>query len=150
MGAHRLHVGVECSGTTGAWSRAVFFLISIEDRRKRRLALTALHEIRSIVHVIDMHQLTKDPSTDVTAAAPPTPSSPTRDLSPERMLRYLDYCSEMLSLSSKVAALYAQSYPDPVVTETVSDIERTATGLSQKIWQKINIIHRNVDMRRGR
>lgn len=129
---------------------SLFFLVSLEDRRKRRLALTALHELRSIVHVIDMHQLTKDPSTDVSNATPPTPSSPTRDLSPEQMLRYLDYCSEMLSLSSKVAALYAQSYPDPVVTETVSDIERTATGLSQKIWQKINIIHRNIDMRRGR
>ena len=25
-----MHVGVECSGTTGAWSRAVFFLISIK------------------------------------------------------------------------------------------------------------------------
>lgn len=129
---------------------SLFFLVSLEDRRKRRLALTALHELRSIVHVIDMHQLTKDPSTDVSSAAPPTPSSPERDLSPEQMLRYLDYCSEMLSLSSKVAALYAQSYPDPVVTETVSDIERTATGLSQKIWQKINIIHRNVDLRRSR
>ncbi|MET0652093.1 MAG: hypothetical protein ABWY63_06215, partial [Hyphomicrobiaceae bacterium] len=39
----------------------LFFLITIEDRLKRRRALTALHELRSIVHVIDMHQLTKDP-----------------------------------------------------------------------------------------
>ena len=128
---------------------SLFFLVSLEDRRKRKLALQALHELRSIVHVIDMHQLTKDPSTEVGVSAP-TPSSPQRVLSPEQMLRYLDYCSEMLSLASKVAALYAQSYPDPVVTESVSDIERTATGLSQKIWQKINIIHRNIDARRGR
>ena len=40
------------------------------------------------------------------------------------MTRYLDYCSEMLSLTSKVAALYAQAFPDPVVTDAVSDIER--------------------------
>ncbi len=128
---------------------SLFFLVSLEDRRKRKRSLQALHELRSIVHVIDMHQLTKDPSTEI-GVTPPTASSPDRVLTPEHMLRYLDYCSEMLSLASKVAALYAQSYPDPVVTESVSDIERTATGLSQKIWQKINIIQRNVDARRGR
>lgn len=97
------------------------------------------------MHIIDMHQLAKDPT--AFAISTPTPSSPDRSLRPEETLRYLDYCSEMLSLASKVAALYAQSYPDPVITEVVSDIERTATGLSQKIWQKINITHRNLDAR---
>ncbi|MDO9383957.1 MAG: hypothetical protein Q7T86_13960 [Hyphomicrobiaceae bacterium] len=128
---------------------SLFFLVSLEDRRKRKLSLQALHELQSIVHVIDMHQLTKDPSTEI-GEAPPTESSPVRVLTPDQMLRYLDYCSEMLSLASKVAALYAQSYPDPVVTQSVSNIERTATGLSQKIWQKINIIYRNIDALRGR
>ena len=56
------------------------------------------------------------------------------------MARYLDYCSEMLSLTSKVAVLFAQGFPDPIVTEAVSDIERIAAGLSQKIWQKIMIL----------
>jgi hypothetical protein len=37
---------------------ALFFLVSIEVRLKRRRALAALHELRSIIHVIDMHQLT--------------------------------------------------------------------------------------------
>ena len=40
---------------------AIFFLLSIEVRVKRRRALNALHELRSMAHVIDMHQLTKDP-----------------------------------------------------------------------------------------
>jgi hypothetical protein len=126
---------------------SLFFFNGLEDRNKRKLALKALHELRSIVHIIDMHKLAKDPS--AFAVSTPTPSSPDRPLSPEETLRYLDYCSEMLSLASKVAALYAQSYPDAVITETVSDIERTATGLSQKIWQKINITHRSLD-RQGR
>ena len=39
----------------------VFFLVSLEMRIKRRRALRAIHELRSIAHVIDMHQLTKDP-----------------------------------------------------------------------------------------
>jgi len=116
---------------------ALYFLISLEVRMKRSRALKALHEVRSIVHVIDMHQLTKDPYED-----PPSGSGSNatrRALSDYQLVRYLDYCTEMLSLTAKVAVLYAQSFPDPVVTEVVNDIERTATGLSQKIWQKISI-----------
>ena len=54
--------------------------------------------------------------------------------------RYLDYCSEMLSLISKLAALYAQNLPDAVVIDAVNDIEELTTNLSSKIWQKITII----------
>ena len=118
---------------------AVFFLTRIEERLKRRAALRALHELRSIVHVIDMHQLTKDPSAVVKVAGN-TPSSPARTLSRFEVTRYLDYCSEMLSLTSKVAVLFAQGFPDSTVTEAVSDIERIAAGLAQKIWQKIIIL----------
>ena len=46
----------------------------------------------------------------------------------------------MVSLTSKVAVLFAQSLPDPVVTEAVSDIERIAAGMSQKVWQKITML----------
>jgi hypothetical protein len=120
---------------------ALFFLVSLEERIKRRRAIGALHELRSIIHVIDMHQLTKDPSAEP-SVSPPTPSSPKRTLSRFELVRYLDYCSEMLSLAAKVAVLYAQSFPDPVVTEAVNDLERTATGLAQKIWAKINILTR--------
>lgn len=117
---------------------ALYFLVSLEERLKRRRALKALHELRSIIHVIDMHQLTKDPLRENSTTAP-TPSSPVRVLTPYQLVRYLDYCSEMLSLSAKVAALYAQSFPDPIVTEAVNDLERTAASISQKIWQKIGI-----------
>jgi hypothetical protein len=114
----------------------IFFLFRIEERLKRR---DALHELRSIVHVIDMHQLTKDPSSVVSIAGK-TASSPARTLTRIEVARYLDYCSEMLSLTSKVAVLFAQGFPEPTVTEAVSDIERISAGLSQKIWQKINIL----------
>jgi hypothetical protein len=118
---------------------AVLFLITIEQRLKRRRALRHLHELRAIVHVIDMHQLTKDPSTVVIVGGK-TLSSPARTLEPYELSRYLDYCTEMMSLASKVAVLFAQTFPDAVVTEAVSDIERIASGLSQKIWQKIMIL----------
>ncbi len=122
---------------------SVFFLLQFETRRKRSLAVAGLEELRSLMHVIDMHQLTKDPSSHIAA---PTDASPAR-LAPELMVRYLDYCSEMLSLAAKVAALHAQSFPDAVVLETVNDLERLATGLSQKIWQKITIIDRELSER---
>jgi len=118
---------------------AVFFLTRIEERVKRAGALKALHELRSIIHVIDMHQLTKDPSAGVSIGGK-TVSSPARALTRFEVARYLDYCSEMLSLTAKVAVLFAQGLPDPIVTEVVSDLERIAAGLSQKIWQKIMIL----------
>ncbi len=40
---------------------AIYFLASIEGRLKRRTALRRIHQLRSIAHIVDMHQLTKDP-----------------------------------------------------------------------------------------
>lgn len=116
---------------------AAFFVSTLETRWKRARALKALHEIRSIVHVIDMHQLTKDPSM---LGAARTSSSPNRDMTPFELTRYLDYCSEMLSLTAKCAALYAENLSDAVVVDTVGDIERLTSDLSSKIWQKITIV----------
>lgn len=117
----------------------LFFLVSLEARAKRRQALADIHELRSIIHVIDMHQLTKDP-TMFMGGATTTAQSPTRVLSPFELVRYLDYCSEMLSLVAKVAALYAQSFTDPALVDAVNDLERLTANLSQKIWQKITLV----------
>jgi hypothetical protein len=116
---------------------AVFFLFSVENRVKRRRAIKVLYELRSIAHVIDMHQLTKDPSRRTSQN---TTHSPKVNLTPLQLTRYLDYCSEMLSLTSKVAALYAQAIDDGVVLQTVNEVEELTTSLSQKIWQKIMVI----------
>jgi hypothetical protein len=117
----------------------VFFFASLETRLKRRTALRMLHRLRSIAHVVDMHQLTKDPE-HVLARVEDTPSSPTRDLSHGELARYLDYCSELLALTSKLAALHAQHLQDPVVLNAVNDIESLTEGLSRKVWQKITIL----------
>ena len=120
---------------------ALFFLLTIETRLKRRRALNALHQLRSIVHIVDMHQLTKDPER-LLAPRPDTASSPVRTMTPSELGRYLDYCSELLSLSSKVAALYVQHFNDPVVLGAVNEIESLATGFSGKVWQKITLLQR--------
>jgi len=119
---------------------ALFFLFSLEARLKRARVLKAVHELRSISHVIDMHQLTKDPSQVIEGAGPRTQSSPHRTLTAFELTRYLDYCTEMLSLVGKLAALYVQSTGDSVVLQSVNDIETLTNGISRKIWQKIMIL----------
>ncbi len=116
---------------------AIWFLGSIERRLKRRRALAAIHQLRSIAHVVDMHQLTKDPPQIVGTR---TASSPERHMSGAQLHRYLDYCSEMLALISKVAALFLQASNDPVILAAVDEVSGLTMGLSQKIWQKLAIV----------
>ena len=122
---------------------AIFFLVTVEGRIKRRRALSALRELRALAHIVDMHQLTKDPDR-FTQEGADTQSSPVRSMSRFELGRYLDYCSEMLSLISKIAALYIQNFDDPVVLAAVDEVETLTTGLSRKIWQKIMILERQV------
>lgn len=126
---------------------ALFFLNSLETRIKRHSALQALHRLRSVAHVVDMHQLTKDPA-HLLAHFPEsedTASSPVRVLSRYELVRYLDYCAELLALDSKIAALFAQTMDDPVVLNAVNDLESLTQGMSGKIWQKIMILDLAVD-----
>lgn len=140
-GLEELDAGANAAVLLGA---SIFFLFSLESRIKRHRILTSLHELRSISHVIDMHQLTKDPSQIVIPLARRTPSSPRRSLTPFQLVRYLDYCSELLSLVGKLAALYAQSTSDAVVLQAVNDIEQLTNGLSRKIWQKIMMLDNDI------
>lgn len=119
---------------------AILFLITSEVRIKRSRALKAIHELRALAHVIDMHQLTKDPEGFLTHEIATT-HSPTKTLTAAQIVRYLDYCSEMLSLIGKLAALYVQKFDDPVALAAVNEVEELTTGLSRKIWQKIMIFN---------
>jgi hypothetical protein len=118
---------------------AVLFLVSIENRTKRRKVIQAVNELRSLAHVIDSHQLTKDPCY-LDQHVIRTTHSPERNMNSFQLRRYLDYCSEMLSLISKVGFLYVQDYHDPSATEAVNDLDDLTNGLSRKIWQKIMTI----------
>jgi hypothetical protein len=122
---------------------AIFFLVTVEGRIKRRRALRYIRELRALAHIVDMHQVTKDPERlgrddddETERDAPP--------MTAVEMARYLDYCSEMLSIIGKVAALYIQGFDDPVVLSAVDEVESLTTGLSGKIWQKIMILERTL------
>lgn len=114
-------------------------LVRTEERIKRKAVFRQLHGLRSLIHVIDMHQLTKDPAA-LAASFKPGAHSPPRITDPEALERYLDYCSEMLSITGKLAALFAQAVDDEVVIEAVNDIEELGSNLSRRIWQKISMI----------
>jgi len=119
---------------------ALFFLFTLETRLKRREALAALHGLRSVAHVIDMHQLTKDPELVLHAPEVSTPSSPRRAMTAFELARYLDYCSELLACTSKLAALHAQYLNDSAVLSAVNEVETLVGHLSMKVWQKRMIL----------
>jgi hypothetical protein len=123
---------------------AIFFLVGIESRLKRRRALKMINELRVTAHVIDMLQLTKDPSL-INSNLAATANSPKRNLSHFELERYFGYSTELASLIAKVGALYSQSLPDEVVVRSVNEIETLCTGLSRKIWQKIMILNQTKD-----
>ncbi|HNS20781.1 MAG TPA: hypothetical protein PKH24_09795 [Sedimentisphaerales bacterium] len=120
----------------------ILFLVTLENRRKRNRVIHSVNRLRCIAHIVDMHQLTKDPDS-IAEHAVSTPHSPRRTLGPYEMARYLDYCTEMLALVSKTGFLYVQDYHDPVATEAVNDLEDLTNGLSHKIWQKIMMLPLN-------
>ena len=116
------------------------YLITLETRLKRRRAIKAIRELRAMAHIIDMHQLTKAPEhlgddfQELHIAGKP--------LTANEMTHYLHYCTEMLAVVSKVGQLYVMDFSDSVSQTAVDHFESLATGLSNKIWQKLMILDR--------
>jgi hypothetical protein len=125
----------------------IIFLLTLQSRMRQQRTMESIHELRALAHVVDMHQLTKDPPMLLGVMSrgglPEIPQSAWGDRSYTTfdLQRYLDYCSEMLALISKVAVLYVQDSADSTTINLVDDIENLTNGLSRKIWQKIMIIN---------
>lgn len=111
----------------------------LEQNLRRKKGLALVHDLKALAHVVDMHQLTKDPES-VSGEASRTESSPKRTMTRFELGRYLDYSSELLSVIGKIAAIYGRRLQDPVVLEAIDGAEDLAAGLSTKIWQKIAIL----------
>jgi hypothetical protein len=120
---------------------AVLFLLRLETNLKRRRAHGVLHELRSLAHVVDMHQLSKDPA-GRRLPEPEITESPKGAMSPPSLGRYLDYCTDLLSLTGKLSALLVQEFKDEVVLGEVNEIEALTSALSGRIWQKIQLLEK--------
>jgi hypothetical protein len=124
---------------------ALAFVVTLEVRSKRKRALEALHELRVLAHVIDLHQLAKDPGRDQIGAPKIDacePALPGELFTADDLNAYLNECSDLLALIGKVAAWYVQGFHDSVVLRTVNEIEDLTNGLSRKIWQKLTLLER--------
>jgi hypothetical protein len=119
---------------------AMVFLLSLENRGRRKRSLADIEKLRGLAHVIDMHQLNKDPER-VVHGGNSTESSPQLDMSAFELGRYLDYCSELLALIGKVCVVYTQGQSDSILLSAVDDVETLSTGLSRKMWQKLMVLH---------
>jgi hypothetical protein len=107
-----------------------FSLRSLADRRMRNQTLKELHNLHGLLNAIDMVQLTKDPAM----------GDERRTLGRFELVRYLDYCAELLSHIGKVAALHAQATDDPIVVSAVMALEQLAASHTANLWLKIMTI----------
>ena len=134
-----VQAGIESLIFIGA---GIVFLMSLETRWKRGRALRAVRELRVLAHLVDMHQLDKDPVYLLDDKGATTASSPKRTMTAFELNRYFDYCCELLALTGKLAALYGQQLDDAVAVGAVDQVESLTTGLSRKIWQKTMLLER--------
>ena len=120
---------------------ALLFLLRLETNLKRRRAHGVIHQLRSLAHVIDMHQLSKDPA-GRRSPEPEIAASPKGAIVPHSLGRYLDYCTDLLSLTGKLSALLVQRFKDQAVLGEVNEIEALTSALSGRIWQKIQLLEK--------
>jgi|SRR5208283_4426580 len=125
-------------GSAAFLAAVAIFLVTLEFRLKRWRALQAIHELRAMAHIIDMHQLAKNPERFALALEPIQVSG--RTMSPDQMAQYLHLCTELLAIVSKIGQLYVQDFPDATALAAEDQFEGLATGLSSKIWQKLMIL----------
>lgn len=121
----------------GGW-----FLLSIGTKAQRRSLFKALQELHALTQVIDLVQLDKDPDRLHFSSDQRTPTSPTLGKANTAFLlgRYLDYCSELLSVLSKIACLYRERVSDEAVLSRLGDFDRLSNQLRANIGSKMGLI----------
>lgn len=122
-------------------SAAIVSIVTLEKRHIRVRVVRAMQELRAMAHIVDLHQLQKDPELFVIERGPGE-AREHAELSIGEMTRYLDFCTELLSLLGNVAVLYAQPSHDPTVHAAADDVQQLSGNLANKIWQKIMILDR--------
>ena len=108
---------------------ALWFLITIENRIKRRKALMYIEELREFLHVIDVTQLFYTPlvyNPDPAAAR----TSATFDYT------YFLFCTQMLGVISNLAPLYTRGAANDSILRAASEVEMLANAITVKLLSK--------------
>lgn len=137
-------------------SLGAYFLFRLEPWIKRHRMLLFLGKLRDLVHVTQLLQMNKDPERVVrpvslqlasSVGAGTIPSGPARAESRAQdppgaensaflMGRYLDYCLDMLTLISAVAAFVGRDVTDKLIRDGIWEIEELCSSISAKISNK--------------
>ncbi len=121
---------------------AVWSLLSLGHKLQRSRQLAYLESLREFIHLLDLHQLEKDPDRLSRRPDENTSSSPKMEHVSTAFLmgRYLDYVSELLAVVATMAAYYAANARDEVVLGVVREIGASASQHRLHIGQKAAIL----------
>ena len=119
-------------------SAGLVLLLNLERKLRRKKALGKLNELRSLAHLIDIHQIHKDPELILSGQLKHSSGDP---MSAQELSYYYNYCSELLMLLGKVATIYVQDDDDPATITAANEIESLVNDLSRKVWQKNMLLH---------
>jgi hypothetical protein len=112
---------------------AIWFLITLEARIKRRKALASIEELREFIHVIDLTQLYYTPELyDVDV--PDSPAQAGLDHT------YLLFCTQMIGVISNLAALYGRGGANDSILRAVSEVDMLASAVSTKLLSKVPMV----------
>lgn len=110
---------------------ALWFLVSIEARIKRRRTLQSIGELREFLHVIDVTQLYYTP--DFYSAAPAMGKLKLDHT-------YLLCCTRMLGLIGNLAALHARGTSADSILRASFELELLANTITAKLQSKVESI----------
>jgi len=112
---------------------ALWFLITIEARIKRKKALDFLEELREFIHVIDVTQLYHTP--DLYKANPASSHS-----SFNLDYTYLLFCTQMFGVINNLAHLYTRGAAGDSTLRAVSEVEMLANAITAKLLSKAETV----------
>jgi hypothetical protein len=112
---------------------ALWFLITLEARVKRKRALTFLGELREFIHVIDVTQLYYTP--DLYKVAPAASRS-----SLNLDYTYLLFCTQMLAVISNLAPLYTRGSAGDSIWRAAADVEMLSNAIGIKLTSKAETV----------
>ena len=112
---------------------ALWFLITLEGRAKRKKALAFLGELREFIHVVDVTQLYYTPDLYKTG---PAASRTSLDLDHT----YLLFCTEMLAVISNLAPLYTRGAAGDSIWRAAADVEMLANAIAAKLTSKAETV----------
>ncbi len=119
---------------------ALWFLITLEARIKRKKVLQSIQELRELIHVIDATQLYYTPELyNHDAASPRTPWIFDHT--------YLLFCTQMFAVISNLAALYTRDEAGDSIMRAASHLEMLANALSHKLYSKAEMVRLSPESR---